>query len=102
MNDQTKKIGVLHADVDRLQKQLDGVQAKLAKLETANTKLQVAKADLAKQLDRATVELEKVRLAEKTAGPIVDKALQEKCEALEEKYRSTEIALAEWTELAKV
>lgn len=123
MNDQTKKIEALTADVDRLQKQDAGLQAKLekaAELAKANTELSKAKEDMVKQLDSLIARLNtskdeakaaqgeaqvlKTKLAIKVAAPVAsnDKALLEKVKSLEEKKDSLEAALAEWTELAKV
>lgn len=123
MNDQTKKIEALTADVDRLQKQNADLQAKLekaAELAKANTELSKAKEDMVKQLDSLVAQLNtskdeakaaqgeaqmlKTKLATKVAAPVAsnDKALLEKVKSLEEKKDSLEAALAEWTELAKV
>jgi hypothetical protein len=109
MNEQTKKIETLTTDVDLLQKQNSDLQAKSEKavdLERTNTELVTelkASKDDAKAA-QGEVQILKATLATKAAVPTVsnDKTLQEKYQTLEEKHRSTETALAEWTELAKV
>ncbi|KAF1927664.1 uncharacterized protein M421DRAFT_421507 [Didymella exigua CBS 183.55] len=122
MNEQNKKIEVLATDIDRLQKQNADLQAKLekaAELGNTNIELQKASEDLVKRLDSIAAELKnskddakaaqneaqllKTKLATEAAIPTAsnDKASQEKYQALEKKNRSTEAALAEWTELAK-
>ncbi|KAJ4401454.1 hypothetical protein N0V91_007888 [Didymella pomorum] len=108
MNEQTKKIETLTTDVDLLQKQNSDLQAKSEKavdLERTNTELVTelkASKDDAKAA-QGEVQILKATLATKAAVPTVsnDKTLQEKYQTLEEKHRSTETALAEWTELAK-
>lgn len=124
MNDQTKSIEALTADVACLQKQNIDLQAKsekAAELAQANTKLSKVKEALDKQVDslvsqlndaksdaksaQDSVQLLQVKLAAKDAAPPAasnGKALLEKVKSLEEKRDSLEAALAEWTELAKV
>ncbi|KAF3041617.1 hypothetical protein E8E11_001308 [Didymella keratinophila] len=110
MNDQIKKIEALTTDVDRLRKQDVDLQTeteKVAKLEDTITELQrelkTSRDDL--KASNSEAQMLKAALATKTAAPTPiasnDKALQEKYHALEEQHRSTETALAEWTELAK-
>ena len=117
------KIGILTADVDHLQKQNAGLQAKLEKaseLAEANKELSKTNSDLARQLDdllglfyeatddakAAHVDLKSlgVKLATNDAAAATrnDNALLEKIKRLEEKKKSLEAALAEWAELAKV
>jgi len=123
MNDQTKKIEALIADIGRLQKQNADLQTKLektAELANINTELSKAKGDLSRQVDhliaqlneanddaktaQSNVQMLKAKLATKDTATAIgnDKALLEKVKGLEEKKDSLEAALAEWTELAKV
>jgi DNA repair exonuclease SbcCD ATPase subunit len=123
MNDQTKKIEALTADVDRLQKQNADLQLKAdkaAELAQANAELSKARGALNKQVDslikqlndakgdakaaQSDVHMLKATLATRDAAPAAsnDKALQEKFKELKEKKDSLEAELAEWTELAKV
>jgi len=111
MNDQTRKIEALTTDVDRLRQQNADLQTKLkkvAELEDTITELQRELKTSRDDLKAANSEAQmlKAKLATKIAAPTPtaskDKALQEKYQALEEKHRSTETVLAEWTELAKV
>ncbi|KAJ4332930.1 hypothetical protein N0V95_009542 [Ascochyta clinopodiicola] len=120
MNEQTKKIEALIADVNSLQKQNSDMQSKLGKaagLTKVNTELSKAKDDLSKQVEYLVVQLNEAKdkvkqgnaqlleakLANKDAAPATgnDEALMEKVKELEEKKEDLETALLEWTELAK-
>lgn len=107
MHEQTKKIEALSTDVDRLQKQYGDLQNKLEKateiektIDELQNELKTSRGD--SQVAQNETRMLQAKLASKGVAPAANKVLQEKYQALEEKHRSTETALAEWTELAKV